>query len=718
MEATISKSFRKESRIPNCFKYELPDAYRIVFQKVDGVNDTFLALFVGSHSDVDHFLDKHKGWVFDPKRHTLKEVRLMTVETEHVNIAVSPDLQAKLKDDHAAPSKQTVFFGLDESHLKNAGVPDGRIQKALSMSDPDSLDVMMFLDELPEKIADLLLSFITGSEDARNEIKLLLEQKREFHPFTTSVHSQAIDSASDEFIDLRELPEEKIAFDSYQFEDWMLFLHPDQKPLVSKKFNGPARLRGVSGSGKTVVAIHRAQHFARKILEEGSQEKVLFITFNKSLADLVTNLVEKLCLTREKYQINVLTMDKWCRDYIQFRMGEIPFWNETQIESTWFDSVRRHYDQLVEVGLVNHIFDTRDTTLKKEINIQFLRDEVDFIYGKFVHIEAEHYLSCSRAGRVRRLPQNQRNAILELYKTFSEKLIESKQYTSSEVNRVAYTLLEKGEQPKFSYKAIIVDEVQDLSEIELRTLRNLAGEEGEKLFLVGDGAQRIYTRGYSMKNIGINVVGRSFILKKNYRNTKEIIETALALMEREGIGKYDEDPDASQVLAKKSGHTSEKPLLLIAKSPEQEWNTIAKEIKYLTNRLNINLHEICCLARTKWERDGLKDTFLKLGLEAVEYRADGIVADDCIKITSLHNSKGHEFRVIFIAGFFDGAIPLYKNTRDPENLEREAALLYVAMTRAKHLLYLSYPQKDQNGRDLSPSRFIDGIRNTIDIIHI
>jgi len=335
-----------------------------------------------------------------------------------------------------------------------------------------------------------------------------------------------------------------------------------------------------------------------------------------------------------------------------------------------------------------------------------------------VHVDADQYLSCIRTGRVRRLPQNQRIAILKIYKTFSQGLIDAHQYTSKEVNRIAHTFLENREQPEFSYNAIIVDEVQDLSEIELRTLRKLAGENGTMLFLVGDGAQRIYARGYSMKNIGINVVGRSFILKQNYRNTKEIIGSALALMENEDIGKYDDDPDASQVLAKKSGHTAEKPLLIIASDPIQEWNSIAKEIKYLTNRLNINLHEICCLARTKWERDGLKDTFQKLDLKAVEYRADGIIADDCIKITSLHNSKGHEFRVVFIAGLFEGAIPLHQNTHDPENLEKEAALLYVAMTRAKHLLYLSYPKKDQNNKELLASRFIDSIKETIDIINV
>lgn len=715
-EVKVSKSLRDETRIPNCYKYELPDGYRMVFQEVEGKESTLLALCIGSHDNVDRFLDNHKGWIFNPQKHTLKEMRCMSVETEQVNVAVSPELQSKLKGEVYV--QESVFGKLKEAHFKNAGVPEDKIQYALSLSDPDSLEVMTFFDEMPPRTADILLSYITGSKENKTEIQLLLEGRREFLTHTQSKYAEALELSSDEFIDIRDLPEEKIAFDSYPFEDWMLFLHPDQKPLVSKEFKGPARLRGVSGSGKTVVAIHRARHFARKILEEGTSEKVLFVTFNRSLADLVGNLIKKLCLLKEQPIISVLTMDKCCRDYVQFRIGDFPAWQESIVEETWYDSVKKHLDELIVIGFCKSITYRSNDVFRRDMDVQFLKDEIDFIYGKFVHTNSHEYLSCDRTGRVRRLIKSQREVILKLYTTYVENLSKQKQFISKEINRIAYTKLQEGESPEFNYRAIIVDEIQDLSEIEMGILREFGSENGENLFFVGDGAQRIYSRGYSMKNLGINVIGRSFILKQNYRNTREITRATSLLMESQGIGKYDDDPETSQILAKESNHSSEKPLLMIADNPMQEWNTIAKEITYLTKKLNIKPHEICCLARTNWERKGIKETLESSGFKAVEYKAEGIGADDCIKISSLHNSKGHEFRVVFIAGMFDGAIPLVENTVDPENLEKEAALLYVAMTRAKHLLYFSYPEIDEKGKSLTQSRFIDSLQDAIDTIHL
>lgn len=678
MEVKISKAFRKETRIPNSYKYELPDGYRIVFQKIDGFKDLFLALTVGSHDQVDRYSDHHKGWIFDPETHGLKEMRLSTASEEQVDIVRSPDLKQQKVSEQSKISK--VFRDLTPDLILKAGVPKDRIDYAFTLDDPYSLEVMQFLESLNPRACDLLLTYITGGIDARNEIVYVLEGKREYHPYVSKSTIDGLQESSDQFVDLRDLPEEHTAFDALPFEDWMLFLHPDQKSLVTRDFNGPVRLRGVSGSGKTVVAIHKARHIATKIIQEGSNEFVLFLTFNKSLADLVDNLVGQLCLTTEAKRIEVHTVDKWCRDYVMFRSGNIPRWDELRRQKIWSDSVFIHLDILNKKSLCTSVILNSDD-LKRDGDIQFLQDEIDFIFGKFIHQESEDYLICNRAGRGRRLSKNQRKTILELYKTYHINLVKQKQFVSKELNRIALDLLTKGsidkiEPTQVEYSAIIVDEVQDLSEIELRIIKELAGIYDDKLFLVGDGAQRIYTRGYSMQNIGINVVGRSFVLKQNYRNTMEIMKAAALLMESEEIGKYDEEPEIAQTIANFSSHTSDKPLLMIAENPKQEWDTIAREIRYLIGTLKILPHEICCLARVQWERNGIKESLQKLGIPSVDYRAEGIAPDDRIKISSLHNSKGHEFRVVFIAGLFEGAIPIH-NTVDPENLEKEAALLIV-----------------------------------------
>lgn len=156
---------------------------------------------------------------------------------------------------------------------------------------------------------------------------------------------------------------------------------------------------------------------------------------------------------------------------------------------------------------------------------------------------------------------------------------------------------------------------------------------------------------------------------------------------------------------------------MIASNPEIEAKQIAKEIKYLVNRAGLGLHEICCIARHKWEKASIKKALDAVDIPSIEYNADGITANDTIKISTLHNSKGHEFRAVFIAGLFDGAVPL-NNAIESEDLEKEAALLYVAITRAKELLYLSYPKVDQNQKKLEPSRFIKCMLPGLEVIDL
>jgi len=127
----------------------------------------------------------------------------------------------------------------------------------------------------------------SGSRNQREEIEALLAEQRELVAVPSSEHLTALISNSDIFVQLKDIPEEKRAFEDLPFEDWMLYLHPDQKALVHKRFNGPARLRGVSGSGKTVVAIHRVREAARNLVSAGSRDSVLFLTYNRSLCELV-----------------------------------------------------------------------------------------------------------------------------------------------------------------------------------------------------------------------------------------------------------------------------------------------------------------------------------------------------------------------------------------------------------------------------------------------
>lgn len=707
----VSKSFRAENRIPNCYKYELPDGYRIVFQKVEGEENEFLALFVGSHDDAEHFLEMHKGWIFDPARHTLKELRWNSAAEEITHSVRSPELKAAQMP---AVVREKVFQKLSDEQLLNSGLPVVELLAARDLNDPDSVEVMQLLERVPENCATLLLSYLAGSNSQREEVAALLANQRLLVPAPSSDHLDALTSNSDFFVQLHDIPEEKRAFEEMPFEDWMLYLHPDQKALVNKRFNGPARLRGVSGSGKTVVAIHRVREAARELISTGSPGSILFLTFNKSLGELVERLLRRLCTTAEISRVQVMTFGKWCQEYIRFRTEAPVGWNDNLVDSTWLATLRQFLPQLHQANLCMKV-SSAETLSHKDSDIQFLTDEIDFIYGKFLHREAASYLTVERLGRGRRLGANQRSLILAIYTKFVEKLAGIRQRDSRELARIACTLLEQQEPPKENYVAVIVDEVQDLSDIELRIVKVL-GDRSGSLFLVGDGAQQIYRRGQSLKSIGINIASRSFILKKNYRNTAEIVKAAMALKNAEGIGRFDEDPTAAQEDAIPSAVSGERPAVLSCPTFDSELALVTREVKYLVNKLGVAPSHICCMSRSAILRKKLQEHLNSNGMKVLNYRADGVGSDDAVLVSTLHNAKGHEFRAVFILGLNEGILPHYSAT-ESEDVEREAALLYVAMTRAKELLYLSYSTTNSKGKGIRKSRFLDAMAaNDIDLL--
>jgi hypothetical protein len=221
-----------------------------------------------------------------------------------------------------------------------------------------------------------------------------------------------------------------------------------------------------------------------------------------------------------------------------------------------------------------------------------------------------------------------------------------------------------------------------------------------------------------MSSVGINLLGRSFVLRKNYRNTKEIMAAATSLKQSEGVGRFDEDPAASQLNAIPSAHSGQKPLLMVAPTAEAERAAIVREIAYLINDMEVLPAEICCLARVSSVRTALLQALQTAGITAATFKVEVPVGAGTVRVSTLHNSKGHEYRAVFIAGLYEGAMPVSWAENDDEELEREAALLYVAITRAKQLLYLSYSSRDQNGKSQAPSRFLKPMMEHLDAVQL
>jgi superfamily I DNA/RNA helicase len=242
------------------------------------------------------------------------------------------------------------------------------------------------------------------------------------------------------------------------------------------------------------------------------------------------------------------------------------------------------------------------------------------------------------------------------------------------------------------YRAVLVDEVQDLTQNDLKTIGFFKTTEGSLVkdavngfFLVGDGAQTIYKNGFSLKKIGINVSVRSFAFKKNYRNTKQILEAAYALIENFDCSNLDEDDVTKPIppeLAKQNGG---RPQIIKTYTQSAECAFVVEQILKL-KELGAYIGNVCIIGLTKSYRSLMQEALKACDIPYCEIRDNVQTRNDVVKISTIESAKGHEFSTVFITGL---AVPHDKDLSE-EEMPIEASRLYVAMTRACNNVFLSY----------------------------
>jgi superfamily I DNA/RNA helicase/mRNA-degrading endonuclease RelE of RelBE toxin-antitoxin system len=692
---------RAESRIPKCTKYELPDGYRLVLQRGDS-DATLVALAVGTHDHVDSFLDGHKGYVFDQKTGQLRELRIGTATETAVELVPSVELQSEQSASES--SYPPLFADFSDEMLGRLGVPPDYFAGVRSLHDPNDLECMTLLQSLAEaapKAADALLAFATGNASTREMVIDLAAGSGHLTEEFPEALAASLPNGSEEFLTFSDPLDLKEVLERGTLEQWQLFLHPDQRSLVDRKFSGPARLRGISGSGKTVVALHRARRLAKEAARKG--EKVLFTTFDKGLAAAAGRLLDLLC-GPERAAIEVTHLHRWCLDYLAFRgLGNPKYSPEASRQ------LRHEAFAVLSPAHQNAL---------RSISQEYIWTEIDFMMGRFLHDDIDAYLTTDRSGRGRALTPDQRRAILGIYRWYHQELLKKGFVEPSEFVRMAYRLRLKREQTESDYAAVIVDEVQDISEIALRLLHSLVGSREDGFLLVGDTTQRIFTRGYSLRDLGIDIAGRGLVLRKNYRNTKQILEAAFPLVENE----WKDDLAEAEVAVRDarpefSVREGCRPIVVRCSNEDAEGRFLAAEVAALLKYKHYSPRDICVVARNRHYR-ALAVTSLKAaGITVYLFRdpeAGEVSTDeDAVRVSSLHGAKGHEFGTVFVIGAVQGVLP-FGSDLDTHTMSSEAAVLYVGMTRARDLLYLSHAAIDRHERRLTRSSFIDRIAKSCD----
>ena len=553
----------------------------------------------------------------------------------------------------SVPTIPGILDAHQDDYLISLGVPENWLPTLRKIqTEAVLLDIIL---ELPEDVGERLLRLVAG--------ELVTP------PSTASIGQSISQQTSqrrffvlDEHHDLLRMLEAPLA-------TWIAFLHPSQHKLATGDFKGPLKVTGAAGTGKTVVALHRARHLARQ------GKRVLLTSYVKTLCENLERNLALLCTPEELSRITVSTVHKQALKIATARGPNI-----TPIDAQGVKA-------LIEAA------HTPSCPLDPSL---LIAEWESVIQDQGISTELEYKLA-SRKGRGISLSLKGREAIWPIFENVQNNLKAKGEATWSSICHQACELISAGI-IKSPFDAVVVDELQDLRPQEIKFLASFAGEQSNALTLVGDGGQRIYGGGFSLKGLGINVQGRSQVLRINYRTTEQIRRFADRL-----LGDTGDDLDGGT--EKRKGTISllkgPVPTLHPVKSPAQQWKYVSGEIKRMRKE-GLELSDIAIFSRTNTSLEAVQAALQRNRIKS-QFIQQEQAEREGVQIGTLHRAKGLEFKAVFVVNVSDDMLPLRSllhNVQDQqlrtELLERERQLLYVGLTRARDeavLTWVGYPSQ-------------------------
>ena len=454
----------------------------------------------------------------------------------------------------------------------------------------------------------------------------------------------------------------------YPWEKWAIFLHPTQSDLTKRHFNGPARVAGSAGTGKTIVALHRAVELARK----HPAASVLLTTFTKPLANAIRRKLA-LLVGDDADLLKRITVDA--------------------LNNVGFDIYSKAFGHpnIAPIETVSQLLKkAADGVEGHKVTRQFLLNEWTEIVDAWQLTTWEAYRDVTRMGRRTRVGGKQRELVWSIFAEVRKKLAERKLATWSDVFGRAAGLAEKA--PKALFDFAVVDECQDLNVPQARFLAALSGGRDNALFFAGDTGQRIFQSPFSWKSLGIDLRGRSTTLRLNYRTSHQIRTQADRLLPP---AVADVDGEVEKRKGTVSLFDGPEPIISIAASADSECELVAAWIKERIAQ-GCRPDEIAVFVRSVAQMKRARAVAKAANVKAHEMDDKNVVEDGAISLSTMSLAKGHEFRVVAVMACDDDILPLTEridSASDEGELEdiynTERSLLYVACTRARDWLLVT-----------------------------
>jgi len=633
-----SLNSHKLKRAKGKWESYITDAHRFIYD----IEGDFIRLWhVGDHT----IIDRVHNYSFSP--HTAFR-RLEKEEPDSIQAEPFYIPEEWLKPD---VEQDNPFTFLPASHLRILGIPPELIKAVRSAP---SVEAATTIPGLSDLTVEWMLEFVTNPD---------LESAL-FSPGRL-IFRTTLDKLQ--------------GYCSGYIKRLMLNLEDEQQKYVQKKVNGALLLRGCAGSGKTTIAIYRAIGFAE------SGRKTIFLTFNRTLSAAAKTLIEEL-IGPIPENLEVINMDSWIARFLNVRGYKLKIIDNEKQRSILIEILK-----VIKQHKHSYIFDFPWT---------FFRDEISrVIKGNGLKRE-EDYLAIPRYGRSTALKRKARLIVWAVYEKYQQVLEQNSLIDWQDLSLLAYRELFK-KNLDLPYNHVIIDEAQDLTAIQIRVAQRMmkgsqnsfssstVGMEDQSIFLVGDVSQTLYSRGFTWKQAGLNLQGKSNIVRKNYRNTRQIAEAAAALNSYNRVLNYTDE----YVDPKFSNRQGSWPIVIDCDSRDREVSAVCEKILSLAGGNYFRVSDFVVLCPSVQMCELYHQRFEQIQLPSV-LRTDKNfdILEEKVKILTIHSAKGLEFPVVFIAGLHEGLLPNYQKTVDDEeaeiSLERQRTLLYVGMTRASEALYL------------------------------
>ncbi len=661
----------RNARDTNFRSVRIDQDYRgIVLSPEQG--NVYILLWVDKHDEAYTWAQRHRCQIH-PTTGSLQlfEVEHELEQREEVSVPIIVD---KLEKQHEESEARPLFMLNDET-LLSIGVPQERL--ALVHSFVSELELENAEARLPIEAFEALYLLAAGTP--LTEILQEYVASKQTGPVDTKDFERALDHpATQRRFHVPEDEQELGRMLNAPLERWRVFLHPSQRQLVEREWKGPVRVLGGAGTGKTVVAMHRARWLVSQP-EWPKNARLLFTTFTSNLALDIADNLHKICTPEQIQRIEVINLDAWVSQFVKR--------NGYQSSIIYPGGRDKHYTKYWSkaMALADGELGFPDSFYQEEWQRVILSQQVR---------SRQEYFAASRIGRGVALNRRQRAQIWPVFEEMREQLARGGFVTVEDAVYHALELLQQGDD-KRSYHAVVVDEGQDFAAEALSLLRALVPEQPNDMFIVGDAHQRIYHRKTSLSQCGINIMGRGRKLKINYRTTELIRRYATALLENVEIDDLNGGTDGTKDY--RSLVLGQAPIVQNFHDLSSEGQWIVKQIKHLQSS-GLSLSEICIVARTNSLCVTYKEILESYGLTTHTLSRQKVDdrSKEGVRLATMHRIKGLEFRCVMMAGINHGVVPLSKAVKASQDVVEqrltdinERALFHVAATRAVRYLYIS-----------------------------